>query len=476
MTRADLSTRQAHYDGVRRVLWRVLAANLAITIIKIFLGVATGALAVVADGFHSLVDTSSNLIGLAAVRLANRPADRRYPYGYQRYETIGALAIGIMLLAAAWEIGGAIISRLSDGAAPKLDLLTLVLFAMTFPVNLALVVLETRAGRHLNSEILLADAAHTRTDLFVTLSVFLSLVGVWLGLPWLDTVVASIVVLLILRASFQILRNTASWLTDAGFVDPDKVELIASRVPGVLYVHRVRSRGTPDTGFIDLHVKVHPGMSTAQAHAIASEVENRLKIELPGVAEVLVHIEPGHEDEPSDWERIAYDLRQIADGMALGLHDLHVHTLPEEGYAIELHLEMPGDISLREAHQVAERFEGRVRLHWPRAKSVITHLEPIVNKVLEPAVQIEAGMLAEITGFVHEQVGPENLLEILAHQVGSHRSVAVRIRMTAAATLGEAHARAEALESSLLARFPSLGRVTVHAEPATGVDKPVARG
>jgi cation diffusion facilitator family transporter len=294
MTRADLSTRQAHYEGVRRVLWRVLAANLAVTILKIILGIATGALAVVADGFHSLVDTSSNLIGLAAIRLADRPADRRYPYGYQRYETIGALAIGIMLLAAAWEIGGAIISRLSDGAAPQLDLVTLVLFALTFPVNLALVVLETRAGRRLNSEILLADAKHTQTDLFVTLSVLFSLVGVWLGLPWLDTVVASVVVLLILRASFQILRNTASWLTDAGFVDPDQVEVIASGVPGVLYVHRVRSRGTPDTGFIDLHVKVHPGMSTAQAHAIASEVENQIKTELTGVAEVLVHIEPGH--------------------------------------------------------------------------------------------------------------------------------------------------------------------------------------
>jgi divalent metal cation (Fe/Co/Zn/Cd) transporter len=318
----------------------------------------------------------------------------------------------------------------------------------------------------LKSEILLADAAHTRTDLFVTISVLVSLIGVWLGWPWLDTVVAAFVVLLILRASFQILRNTASWLTDAGFVDPDEVESIALGVPGVLYVHRVRSRGTPDAGFIDLHVKVHPGMSTAQAHAIASEVENRLKAELSGVAEVLVHIEPGHEDELSDWERIAYDLRQIADGMALGLHDLHVHTLPEGGYAIELHLEMPGEISLRDAHQVAERFEGRVRLHWPRARSVITHLEPIATKVLKTAVLMDQSELEEIGGFVREQVGAQNLLEMQAHEVGHHRSVAFRIRMPAAATLDEAHARAEALESLLMARFPSLERVTVHAEPS----------
>jgi cation diffusion facilitator family transporter len=464
----ETSTRQEHYSGVRKVLWQVLAANLAITLLKVTLGVVTGSLAVVADGFHSLVDTSSNLIGLAAVRLANRPADRRYPYGYQRYETIGALAIGVMLLAAAWEIGGAIISRLSDGAEPALDLLTVLLFALTFPVNLTLVILETRAGRRLNSEILLADAAHTRTDLMVTGSVLISLVGVWLGWPWLDTVVASVVVLLILRAAFKILRDTASWLTDAGFADPDQVEAIALNVPGVLYVHRVRSRGTPDTGFIDLHVKVHPGMSTAQAHAIASEVENRLEGELPGVAEVLVHIEPGHEEELSDWEQIAYDLRQIADGMGLGLHDLHVHTLPEGRYAIELHLEMPGDISLQEGHQVAERFEGRVRLHWPRAKSVITHLEPIATRLLQTAAQMDQGHLEEMDTFVRGEVGAKNLLEMQVHEVGGNLSVAVRIRMPASATLGHAHERAEALERALLERFPALDRVTVHAEPSSG--------
>ncbi len=465
MSTTEVSSRQAHYAGVRRVLWQVLAANLAVTLLKIVLGLLTGALAVVADGFHSLVDTSSNLIGLAAVRLADRPADRRYPYGYQRFETIGALAIGVMLLAAAWEISEAIVGRLSDGTVPSLEPLTVVLFALTFPVNLALVILETRAGRRLKSEILLADAAHTRTDLLVTASVLISLVGVWLGWPWLDTVVASVVVLLILRAAFRILRDTASWLTDAGFANPDEVEAIAREVPGVMYVHRVRSRGTPDTGFVDLHVKVHPGMSTSQAHAIATEVEHRLEAELPGVAEVLVHIEPGREDELSDWERIAYDLRQIADGMGLGLHDLHVHTLPEGGYAIELHLEMPGDSSLREAHRVAERFEQRVRRHWPRAGSVITHLEPIATRVLKPSSQADEGRLDEIAGFVRAQVGADNLLEMQAHEVGAHLSVAARIRMPAAATLGQAHRQAEALEAALLAEFPDLGRVTVHAEP-----------
>ncbi|MBT6151814.1 MAG: cation diffusion facilitator family transporter, partial [Chloroflexi bacterium] len=96
------------YSAVRRVLIWILFANLAVTIVKIGLGIFTGALAVVADGFHSLVDSSSNLIGLAAIKLAGRPADDKHPYGYRRYETIGAMAIGAMLLVAAYEIGSSI--------------------------------------------------------------------------------------------------------------------------------------------------------------------------------------------------------------------------------------------------------------------------------------------------------------------------------------------------------------------------------
>jgi cation diffusion facilitator family transporter len=454
-----------HYLQVRRVLLQVLIANLVITFVKIGLGLATGALAVVADGFHSLVDSSSNLIGLAAVRLAARPADRRYPYGYRRYETVGALAIGGMMLAAAWEIGGAILNRFFSGGTPEITPLAVVLFAFTFPVNLVLVYLETRAGRQLNSEILLADAAHTRTDLYVSISVIVSLVGTWLGLSWLDLVIAALVVLLILRAAVQILREAAGWLTDTKIADPEAVEAIAQSVPGVLYAHRIRSRGAPDAGFVDLHVKVHPGMSTSQAHAIASEVENRLKAELPQIIDALVHIEPGPQQALSDWDKISYDLRQVADGMGLGLHDLHVHADREGNYVIELHLEMPGELSLGEAHAKAEEFEGRAQAMWPRASSVITHMEPITPAVL-PVVTGPIGPLkVDLGEAVRAQVGEGNLLELKLRTVGGHYSAAIRIRLPAEATLAEAHAKAETLERELLTRFPELYRVTVHVEP-----------
>ena len=466
-----MTHRDSHYSHVRRVLWQVLIANLIVTIVKLILGTVTGALAVVADGFHSLVDSSSNLIGLAAIRLAQRPADDRHPYGYRRYETVGALAIGGMLFVAAYEIGKSIIERFSQGGIPELTPLTVGLMALTFPVNLIIYTLEHRAGQRLKSEILLADAAHTRTDLLVTLSVLGSLGGVWLGLPWLDSVVAAGVVLMILRAAYGILRDSAGALTDAVAVDPDQVEHIAQNVSGVLYVHRIRSRGTADSAYVDLHVKVHPGMSTEQAHAVASEVERQLGEQLPNAVDVLVHIEPAREREAPAWERIAYDLRQIADGMSLGLHDLHVQNNDQGGYSLEMHLEMPGGLSLGEAHALAEDFEKRVYAASTQLNTIITHLEPLERHVLQPEHSLEPVLETEIRNTIATEVGVNNLIELKTYLYEHHASVAIRLRMPAHLPLTEAHLVAENIERKLLTQFPSIYRVTVHVEPESYSDE-----
>lgn len=460
------------YSKVRRVLWLVLAANLSVAVLKISLGIVTGALAVIADGFHSLVDTSSNLIGLAAIRLAQRPADERHPYGYRRYESIGALAIGGMLLVAAYEIGKSIVGRLLQGGTPEFTPLTVALLALTFPINLTIYALERRAGQRLQSDILTADAAHTRTDLLVTLSVLGSLAGVWLGLSWLDTAVAAGVVVLILRAAYGILRDSAGVLTDAVAVDPEQVKHIAHNVPGVLHVHRIRSRRAPNSAFLDLHIKVHPGMSTEQAHAIASEVEHQLRTELARSVDALVHIEPAREHAAPPWERIAYDLRQIADGMGLGIHDLHVQANQKGGYAFEMHLEMPEDISLGEAHDLAEEFEQRVYAASSQPNTVITHLEPLRRQVLQPEQDVDPRREQAIREAITGMIGGENLLELKTYFYDHHANVAVRLVLPADMPLTEAHAAAEKIERQMLTKFPEIKRVTVHVEPKLDAEPP----
>lgn len=472
---ANYKTAVNNYRDVRKVLLIVLAVNLIVTAVKIILGFLTGALTIVADGFHSLVDSSSNLIGLAAISFAQRPADEQHPYGYARYETIGSLAIGVLLLVAAFEIGSAVIERITSGSQPQLTLLAMILMGLTFLVNLGVVFLESRAGRRLNSQILIADATHTKTDLFVTASVLASLVGVWLGWTWLDPVMASFVVLLILRAAFKILKDTTGLLADASLLDPDKIEAIAMEVPGVWYVHRVRSRGSPVSIFVDLHVKVYPGMSTDQAHAIATEVEQQIIDNYSNVAEVLVHIEPGKfefenipgfEKSYQEYQSLSYDLRQIADMMGLGVHDVHVSQDQNGQLDVEAHLELQGGGTLVQAHEIAERYESRVREQWPQVTNIITHLEPLPEHVLSPSEQTNNDLIDQVYRYLNVRFNSDQIIEVHTHTLDGHVSVAIRLCMPDTMSLDEAHNLSEEIERELINQIKGVRRVIVHVEPS----------
>lgn len=452
---------------VQRVLWLVLALNLAVTVIKLMVGFWSGALAVVADAFHSLVDSSGNIVGLLGVWAAARPADDNHPYGHHKYETIAAMSIGVLLLVAAYEIGKGVFDRLLTGAAPPdVTPLTFGLMGLTFAVNVGIVAYETRAGRRLRSQVLLADAAHTRTDLFVTLSVIVSLIGAWLGWGWLDAVVAGVVVVLLFRAAFEILQDTSKVLTDVAMADPATVEKLARAVPGVRAVSGVRSRGRSDTVYVDLNVAVDPAMTTTQAHNVATEVERQIAGAVPGVVEALVHVEP-RAAQSTPWEALTLQLRAVSDALGLGLHDLHAHTERSGGYSLELHLEMESHLTLGEAHARADEFERRVRAAMPEVRALVTHIEPLSTHLPD-----EAGPLVgygelrrRIAHLSDEMAGVGACHEVHLHNVAGHLTATLHVTQPAEQPLPQAHALAEAIEQKLHAAEPSLHRVVVHVEP-----------
>ena len=455
---------------VRRVLWRVLALNLAVTVIKLAIGFASGALAIIADGFHSIVDSSSNVIGLLGVWVSARPPDDNHPYGHTKYETVAAMSIGAMLMVAAYEIGRGVVERLLGSAAPPaISPATFGLMIFTFAVNVGVVAYEARAGKRLHSQILLADAAHTRTDLFITVSVIASLVGTALGWTWLDPLVAAGVVVMLFRAALGILRSTSNVLTDVAVTDPKAVERIALGVPGVALVRDVRSRGRDDAKYVDLRVRVDPAMDTAQAHNVASEVERRVAQAVPGVVETLVHIEP-EEQASTPWEAIAHTLRGLADGLGIGLHDLHAHTEKEGGYSLEMHVEVNASLTLGQAHAHADEFERRVREALPGVRSLVTHIEPLPAVLpterggTGPLVQLD-DLRKRITLIANSLTRQAACHDVQLHNIAGHITATLHVTQSADQPLTEAHRLAEAIEQALHAQEPGLHRVVVHVEP-----------
>ncbi len=252
----------------------------------------------VADGFHSLTDSASNVIGLIGISWAARPPDHDHPYGHWKFETVATLMIGGLLTMSAWEILRGSIARLRTGGAPEVGSVAFTVMAATMVVNLVVAVYERRQGHRLNSELLLADAAHTRSDLLVSLAVIASLVAVRLGYPLVDLGVAVVLAGVIAQAALSILRRSLVRLTDTAAVPAGVIKELALSVDGVQGVHRVRSRLAPEGGYADLHIQVRPDLRLDQAHAIGHRVADRLREELE-LVDVITHVEPpvGHRAE-----------------------------------------------------------------------------------------------------------------------------------------------------------------------------------
>jgi len=462
----------SHYhSAVRRVLIGVLLINALVTATKFVVGAITGSIAVLADAFNSLIDSTSNVIGLLGIYAASDPPDADHPYGHRRYETLATLGIGALLLLAGWEVLRQVFERLTQGGAPDVEPLSLALLALTVPVNLFIIRFEGRRGRALHSDVLLADATQTRVGLWTTLTTFVGLLGVAVGLPWLDVVVALGITLVIVREAFRILRSTSLELSDGAAIDPAEVQRVAQQVPGVRHTAHVRSRGRDDDIHLDLHVRVDPAMSTIQAHAIASEVERRLTADLPGVVDAIVHIEPGQQPAPHRWEAIAVQVRAIADGLGLGVHNLHMHPGPN-GYTIDIDVEVDPALSLDASHRLVTGFERRVRVALSDVAEIVTHIEPARTVDTEEIVTDEEAerLRACIVAIGDRLCGEGATHHVTLRRMDGCYDVSLHVVWAGDSPIVEAHLVAEEIERQLRAAVEGLDHVTVHVEPPEGKD------
>jgi cation diffusion facilitator family transporter len=282
----------ARHEAVSRVLTRVLILNLGVAVAKLVLGYATGAVSVLSDGFHSLADSGSNVMGLIGLRAARKPPDVDHPYGHRKFETLAAGGIFVFLLLAVIEIGRSALKRLGSPVPPDVGWASFAVMIATLLINVAVVRYEARAGRRLTSELLLADSAHTRSDVFATIGVLISLTAVALGYPLLDPLAGVAIAILIGRTSYEIARDTSGILSDRVVIDEDDIRRVVMSVPEVLGCHRIRTRGPLDHVFLDLHVWLPADARLSAAHTLSHVVKDRLMERFPQIADAIIHIEP----------------------------------------------------------------------------------------------------------------------------------------------------------------------------------------
>lgn len=283
----------ARSAAVRRVLWITLALNLAVALAKLIAGLTTGTLSMIADGYHSLLDGAGNIVGLLALAVAHRPPDADHHYGHRKFEVVASVGISVFLFIAAAEILASSWSRLVGEDDPAIfSPISVGIMILTMVVNLGVSRYEARRGRELSSPFLLADARHTASDLYASASVLAALIGLRLGLPWVDPLAALIICGIVVHAGISILRWSLGVLADRALFAAGTIEAVALALPQVRSCPRVRTRGFADAVFVDLTVHLDPDLTLRQAHDICDGVEHRIRARFPEVTDVVVHPEP----------------------------------------------------------------------------------------------------------------------------------------------------------------------------------------
>ncbi len=284
---------------VRRVLLITLLLNLLVMGLKAIVGIITGSLSLQADALHSVTDSANNVLGLVASHFSSPVPDRRHPYGHQKYEGVAALGIAAFLGIACFEIIQGAMEKIWHGGDPvNISAEQLWILLIVLGINIFVAFYERKIGKEVDSPILIADAYHTMSDIWVTIMVLLGLIGIWQGqqfnlpqLQWLDIIFAFPVAILVFYSGWEVVKSNLPWLVDEMAVAPEKIHEIVMNIPGVINCHDIASRGIVGRQvFLEMHLIVE-AKDVETAHKITEQVEFILEEKFSPIR-IIIHVEP----------------------------------------------------------------------------------------------------------------------------------------------------------------------------------------
>jgi cation diffusion facilitator family transporter len=288
-------TLDARYREVRKVTVVGGVVDLLLGILKIVVGTTANSQALLADGVHSLSDLATDFLVLFAAKHAHREADEEHPYGHGRIETVATVILGVALALVAIGICYDALHRMSD---PDLlghpGMLALLVALLSVASKEVIYQYTVRAARRLRSNMLHANAWHSRSDAISSIIVVIGVAGTMYGFSYLDAIAAAAVGLMIAKISWDLLWESLQELIDTS-LEEDKVKAIRKAILGVAGVralHMLRTRRSGSDALVDVHILVDPRLSVSEGHMIGDHVRTRLIGEMDDVSDVTVHIDP----------------------------------------------------------------------------------------------------------------------------------------------------------------------------------------
>ena len=448
----------------RRTALASVIAALVLIGAKAGTGIATGSLGLLSEAVHSGTDLVAALLTFFAVGVAVRPADRAHPYGHGKAEHLAALAEAVILAAVSLLIAITAVRRLASDEAPAVSVTwwALVVIGVVIAIDASRATVSLRAARRFESAAFAANALHFGSDLAGSTAVLVGLVAARAGHPDADSVAALLVAVLVLVAAGRLIRQNVDVLMDRAPAGAQRaVQRAVERLEPEVTLRRLRIRRAAGRHFADVVIGVPPAAALEQGHAAANAVEEAIESAVPGT-DVVVHVEP---------QEAKGALRERAYAAALRVPRVReIHNLSVLEVAgrteVALHLKLPGQLSLDEAHEVASQVEASILDALPEVDAVQSHLEPLAETAEGRAVTI-GGMEAEaesVRRIVLDETGkPPRALRFFRTETGV--VAFLTLAMAPELALSEVHARASDVEQRIRREHPAIADVIVHTEP-----------
>jgi cation diffusion facilitator family transporter len=441
----------------RTALVSVGAACLLIAI-KLTAGIASGSLGLLAEAAHSGVDLAAALLTFFAVSVAVRPADPGHPFGHGKAQNLAALAEAALLMVISFVIAGVAVARLTGAVDFEVEATwwTFAAIGLVLAIDASRTVVSLRAGRAHRSDALIANALHFGSDFAGTLAVLAGIIAVTLGFPEGDAIAALFVAALVVAAAARLMLRNVDVLMDRTPVGAEEAARAAiAELDPPVELRRLRVRESGGAHFVDVDIGIPPGAAVGQGHAAADRVEDALRERLPGL-DVVVHVEP----------RADAELRERVLAAALGVphvRELHNLVVLDVDGRVEasLHLKLPGDLPLSDAHELAEAVERAIVSSVPEIEAVVTHLEPLTETARASQVELDAAAVERVV--LDETGAPPRELRFVRTDEGL--VAFLTLALAADESLAEAHARASAIEERVRGAVSGVADVVVHTEP-----------
>jgi cation diffusion facilitator family transporter len=463
--------RNAHADHEKKkAALSSVSAAILLTSLKIVVGLLTGSLGILSEAAHSALDLVAAAVTYFAVRLSGRAPDPGHTYGYGKIENLSALFETLLLLVTSvWIIYEAINRLFFEEHEVEASIWAFLVMGVSIVVDVTRSRMLKRVADKYESQALEADALHFSTDIWsssvVIGGLFLVKLSEWLQVEWLakaDAVAAMGVAVIVVIVSLQLGRRAVADLIDA--IPPGLREQVIGavhKVAGVQAVRQVRIRRSGPEFFADITLDVNRAMPMEQMQTVTGQVQKVVSQVLRG-ADVVVTVSP----VASDNESIITRIRLLAARQGLGAHAIRIYNINDKRI-MELHLEVGDSITLDQAHAQADLFEAEIRKELPGIHEINTHLEPTGDaSVLRLGTQADE---AQIWDILHQTASDLDLQcdahDLKVQHIDGEIAISFHCCMRPDASITDAHATTERIESALRNRIPNLGRVLIHVEP-----------